>query len=238
MRWLNKRKSGGQKIAIVTAVCAFGIAASLATSNAAPKTMPDGGTFDAEYYAQNNPDVVAALGTDENVLYQHYLKYGKAEGRAPYKQAVKLTDEEIYNRAMALKAKYPEGSESHICEAFAGQISCEVFEADGDYPILLCNPIPGQLPAGIYHTRDGATGIVKTLTFDDIKAGDVLDYSSNTTKGHSVFVMAKTNDSVIVCEGNVSGRVRWNHVLYKPGTPIQGNMEVINTIKELDRRQE
>ena len=50
---------------------------------AAPKTMPDGGIFDAEYYAQNNPDVVAVLGTDENVLYQHYLTSGRLEGRKP-----------------------------------------------------------------------------------------------------------------------------------------------------------
>ncbi|MBO5292483.1 MAG: hypothetical protein J6B10_04800 [Lachnospiraceae bacterium] len=45
------------------------------------KTMPDGTVFDAEYYAQSNPDVVAALGTDENLLYQHYVVYGKNEGR-------------------------------------------------------------------------------------------------------------------------------------------------------------
>ena len=51
---------------------------------AAPKTMPDGGMFDAEYYAQTNPDVVAVLGTDENVLYQHYLSSGRLEGRQPY----------------------------------------------------------------------------------------------------------------------------------------------------------
>ncbi len=54
---------------------------------AAPKKMSDGQIFDAEYYAKNNPDVVAALGSDENVLYNHYLNYGKAEGRLPYADA-------------------------------------------------------------------------------------------------------------------------------------------------------
>ena len=49
--------------------------------NAAPKSMADGGVFDAEYYAANNPDVVAVFGTDENMLYQHYVLYGKQEGR-------------------------------------------------------------------------------------------------------------------------------------------------------------
>jgi uncharacterized protein YkwD len=43
--------------------------------------MPDGNVFDPEYYASANPDVVAALGTDPNMLYLHYTMYGRAEGR-------------------------------------------------------------------------------------------------------------------------------------------------------------
>lgn len=45
--------------------------------------MPDGTVFDAEYYAKTYPDVVSAIGTDENALYQHYVMAGKAEGRHP-----------------------------------------------------------------------------------------------------------------------------------------------------------
>lgn len=52
------------------------------TVYAAPETMPDGTMFDAEYYAQTYPDVVAVLGTDKNALYSHYVTYGKAEGRS------------------------------------------------------------------------------------------------------------------------------------------------------------
>lgn len=37
--------------------------------------------FNAAYYASTNPDVVAAVGTGEDALYQHYVMYGKAEGR-------------------------------------------------------------------------------------------------------------------------------------------------------------
>lgn len=43
--------------------------------------QPSGTVFDAQYYAQNNPDVVAVFGTDVEMLYQHYLNYGKQEGR-------------------------------------------------------------------------------------------------------------------------------------------------------------
>lgn len=43
--------------------------------------------FDPVFYAKTYPDVVAALGTDSNALYNHYVNYGKAEGRIPYEGA-------------------------------------------------------------------------------------------------------------------------------------------------------
>lgn len=51
---------------------------------AAPAIMADGNIFDAEYYAENNPDIVAVIGNDEAMLYAHYVNYGAAEGRLPY----------------------------------------------------------------------------------------------------------------------------------------------------------
>lgn len=63
------------------------IASSCMTVCAAPQAMSDGGMFDVQYYAQNNPDVTAVFGTDANVLYEHYKNFGKAEGRKPYEEA-------------------------------------------------------------------------------------------------------------------------------------------------------
>jgi len=37
--------------------------------------------FDPTYYAQNNQDVVKALGSDSDVLLQHFVTYGMNEGR-------------------------------------------------------------------------------------------------------------------------------------------------------------
>ena len=48
-----------------------------------PRVMEDGTIFDAAFYAEQNPDVCAAVGTDENALYNHYQNCGKLEGRAP-----------------------------------------------------------------------------------------------------------------------------------------------------------
>lgn len=37
--------------------------------------------FNEEYYADQNPDVVAVYGTSKKALYQHFLQYGLEEGR-------------------------------------------------------------------------------------------------------------------------------------------------------------
>lgn len=69
-----------KKLIILTAAMTLALSWSI-TVCAQPKAMPDGTMFDAEYYAQRYPDVVAVYGTDPNMLYQHYTQYGKAEGR-------------------------------------------------------------------------------------------------------------------------------------------------------------
>lgn len=40
-----------------------------------------GDLFDAAYYAEKYPDVVAAYGSDANALYSHYVNHGIYEGR-------------------------------------------------------------------------------------------------------------------------------------------------------------
>ena len=74
------------------------------------KVMPDGNLFDAVFYARKYPDVAAILGTDEAVLYNHYLLCGSKEGRLPYEfTAQELRNQEIYHKIMALKEIYPQG---------------------------------------------------------------------------------------------------------------------------------
>ncbi len=90
------------------------------TTLAAPKTMSDGGTFDPEYYAQQNPDVVAALGTDENLLYQHYLNNGKAEGRLPYAQTGTASTSALTSPSIVATRKFKhvssEGTNSRLTQ--------------------------------------------------------------------------------------------------------------------------
>ncbi|MBD5451654.1 MAG: hypothetical protein HDR25_03330 [Lachnospiraceae bacterium] len=72
-----------KKKAVIGLVAALCLGSSM-TAFAAPEVMPDGTVFDAEYYAENNPDVVAAMGTDKDAMYLHYVVFGANEGRRAY----------------------------------------------------------------------------------------------------------------------------------------------------------
>ena len=75
-------------ILAAAAAAVIGLAAGGVTAKAAPVQMADGTTFDATFYAAANPDVVAVFGTDAAALYQHYVMFGRAEGRLAVMPAV------------------------------------------------------------------------------------------------------------------------------------------------------
>jgi hypothetical protein len=73
----------GKLLAGIAAAVVMAVAAPALQAAAAPVQQADGTMFDAEYYADNNPDVVACFGRDANWMYLHYTLVGKAEGRFP-----------------------------------------------------------------------------------------------------------------------------------------------------------
>lgn len=83
-----------KKLMIAIAAMTLALSWSI-TVCAQPEVMPDGTVFDAEYYAQSNPDVAAVFGTDVGMLYHHYIQFGKAEGRLAADPAAELSDEEF-----------------------------------------------------------------------------------------------------------------------------------------------
>lgn len=48
-----------------------------------PSVDKIGTVFDAEYYAETYPDLQAVFGNDAEALYNHYVMFGRAEGRQP-----------------------------------------------------------------------------------------------------------------------------------------------------------
>ena len=89
----NMRKRYIDKIMAACICCGTLVFGSLNVC-AAPETMPDGTVFDADYYAKQYPDVVAAVGNDPAALYHHYCACGRAEGRQAY--AVKVYADDIH----------------------------------------------------------------------------------------------------------------------------------------------
>jgi len=65
----------------------------------APAIKSEAVDFNVSYYEAKNPDVVAALGRDPDVLYDHYVTYGMKEGR---KGCNDVFDADYY------AAKYPD----------------------------------------------------------------------------------------------------------------------------------
>ena len=60
-------KSMKKKLCTLLVIFTLTLASSI-TAFAAPEIMSDGGVFDAEYYAENNPDVVSVVGTEPEAL--------------------------------------------------------------------------------------------------------------------------------------------------------------------------
>lgn len=59
-----------------------GVSVFMLSANTLGVSAADMSTFfDAEYYAEQYPDIVKICGTEEEALYEHYVTYGIKEGR-------------------------------------------------------------------------------------------------------------------------------------------------------------
>lgn len=194
---------------VVIAAASILLAASLTAPlqvSAQVKIMPDGQRFDAEYYAENNPDVVNALGTDENILYLHYQTFGKYEGRSPYQL---LTDAQIQEKIYALYSSYPQGmpwsNEDYTT------YSCPELRTN----FLQCAGFAMYISDGVFG-ENAPYYMLTDATFEYIKPGDVVVFQ-NPYIYHSVVIISKSEDSVTTVEGNYDGAVNWNNTYYKKG---------------------
>lgn len=106
---------------------AAAVAAALASNMivcAAPERMADGTIFDAAYYAEIYPDVPAEVGTDTKALYQHYVNFGRSEGRL----ATNPADAELVAEM--------QGEVRQITISFAGDCTLGGFKGQGSGNLL------------------------------------------------------------------------------------------------------
>lgn len=152
------------------------IAATLISSMAlnaaaALEVIPGGDVFDAEYYAAQNPDVVAAVGTDTTALYAHYNSSGKAEGRKPY-------DESLYSQEEIKKFRlknYKRSTDKPI----------EITEV-----LYLINSAGGVSPVILWNNNTGKT--IKYITFYMTPYNAVDDPINDEVTGKNTFACKVT----------------------------------------------
>ena len=89
--------------------------------------------FDPNFYATSNPDVVAALGNDAQVLFNHYQNSGKAEGRLAYAGA-QPGEEVTFDPKAAAKAA-AEQQQNFIAAIAASTSKSEVFFNSDGIPV-------------------------------------------------------------------------------------------------------
>lgn len=147
-------------------------------------------TFDYDYFMANNPDVVTALGTDKDVLFDWYVTMGYAANR-PAKSTSETTNaiiriydlaEEITNDTMSDREKV-KAVHDWLCINVA-------YDMDNYY----ANTIPDRsynIEGPIFYGKSVCSGYARTfkmfmnvLGIDcDVVSGDA--YSMGTTGGHA-----------------------------------------------------
>ncbi len=114
-----------------------------------------------------------------------------------------LSAEAVYQAMMAKQAEYPEGMTwtNDNYYGWNGGIYSGGYGCAG-FAFALSDAAFGNLPARILNEK----------TFDAIRPGDILRVSNDT---HSVIVLQKFEDYVIVAEGNYNSSIHWGRKFLK-----------------------
>ncbi|MBR4542718.1 MAG: hypothetical protein IKO53_00770 [Lachnospiraceae bacterium] len=175
----------GAALALAAAVCLVP-----AKAEAAPEIMPDGTVFDGEYYAANNPDVVAAMGTSTAALYAHYQVCGKTEGRLATAASGDGFDAAYY------AAKYPQVA------AVMGTDANMLF-----FHYAVCGKTEGRFPNQAAENGRPAATTTTTATNTDASVNvNTYDYKLSMAKKAADYVNAKRAE-----EGK--GELQWSDSL-------------------------
>lgn len=111
------------------------------------------------------------------------------------------TERQAYERMMALKTKYPDGTRWTNANAYTwkGGIYNVGYGCAG-FAFMLSDAAFGDLSARI----------IRPVSFDSVKAGDILRVNNDT---HSVIVLEKQTNKVVIAEGNYNSAVKWGRTM-------------------------
>ena len=129
------------------------------------------------------------------------------DGASDYDPA-NYTPEKVRDRILAMRSKYPERSSWTRDNLYTLSVPVNingypvVYTGNGcdAFALLLSDAAFGDLPARM----------VYSFTYDDIRAGDVLGVDNNT---HTVIVLEKYDDHLVLAEGNYNRSVHWGRTI-------------------------
>ena len=169
-------------------------------------------------------EAVLQEGPDSNVVEEVYSdtgfyraafddEAGDRELLPDTASPVPYTDDQsvIYQRIIAMQAEYPEGRSWTNSDTY---VWSNIFYPEGSswayssytgggcvaLAMILSDAAFGNMPA---HQR---TNVV----YDDLRVGDILRINNNT---HSVIILEKYDDEVVIAEGNFNYSVHWGRTL-------------------------
>lgn len=112
----------------------------------------------------------------------------------PERQAqLLLTEQQVYNSIMALQAQYPEGMAWTNDNGYFSEPLNTIGYGCHAFALICSDAIFGTLPGTIH--KD----------FDSIRVGDIVRIGNY----HTVIVLEKREDSVVVVEGNYNSAIHW-----------------------------
>ena len=113
----------------------------------------------------------------------------------------------VFNKMYAMKEQYPEGmrytnEDSYVFQGLVDGYIRYTGYGCAAFAFMLSDVVFGTLPAKRLYT----------FTYDDVRAGDILRINGDT---HSVIILRKYADHVMLAEANYNSSVHWGRTLTK-----------------------
>lgn len=113
-----------------------------------------------------------------------------------------LSPKEVYQKLLALKSTYPEGMKYTNNEGYTTSYDNQIILAHG------CHGFALQITDDIFETARYLR--TSSFTMDDIKPGVVVRLKNDS---HTIVVLEKKENTVVIAEGNYYGTVHWGREL-------------------------
>ncbi len=109
------------------------------------------------------------------------------------------TEAEAYKRIIAVKARYPHGTRWTNANYYAWKGGKGGASGCMGFAYLISDAAFGTLPARTIYPKSGSP-----IKISDLRVGDIL-----RLPGHSVVVLEKYSDHILIVEGNYQSKVYW-----------------------------